>query len=104
LTGFVRRGGGIRLDRLEGRVIALPAKGPARGAVIEMVSSRGTGPARIDVSLTCRSRGRTPSSSGQAPSRVKPVQLTVDAKTMDALNKRLLDVLRLRRFRPCRFG
>jgi hypothetical protein len=60
----------------------------ARGAVIKMGCSRGTGPSRIDVSLDMPPKGQSAKQLGTGTFTVKLFQLSVDAKTMEALNKR----------------
>jgi hypothetical protein len=60
----------------------------ARGAVIKMGCSRGTGPVKIDVSLDIPPKGQSAKQLGTGTYTLKLYQLTVDAKTMDALNKR----------------
>jgi hypothetical protein len=56
--------------------------------VIKMGCSRGTGPARIDVSLDMPPKGQSAKELGTGTFTVKLFQLAVDAKTMAALNKR----------------
>jgi hypothetical protein len=60
----------------------------ARGAVIKMGCSRFTGGARIDVTLDMAPKGQSNKQLGTGTFTVKLYQLTVDEKTMEALNQR----------------
>jgi hypothetical protein len=60
----------------------------ARGAVIKMGCSRGTGGARIDVTLDMAAKGQSNKQLGTGTFTVKLFELTVDEKTMAALNQR----------------